>query len=359
MNAIRFFRNKKILITGHTGFIGSWLTRWLTSLNADVCGYSLDPPTEPNMFATIDLKERIIDVRGDIRDKQKLSNVIAKFKPEIVFHLAAQPIVLESYNSPYETFETNVMGTVNLLDLLRKVDSVKVVLVMTSDKVYRNNGRGHPYGEKDPLWGKDPYSASKSCQDIVVNSFRESYFTDAGGGISSVRAGNVIGGGDWARHRIIPDLIRGIMNNEVTMIRNPNSVRPWQFVLEPISGMLALAERMWTETKYSGVWNFGPDEMKEITVKELVDKFLEYYGKGSYTIDQQANFREANYLRLNISKAKKELDWHPRFDFESSLRYTVEWYMDYLNGRKNMDLVTMTQIKKYSSRAGNGEWNVG
>ncbi|MCL6090741.1 MAG: CDP-glucose 4,6-dehydratase [Candidatus Thermoplasmatota archaeon] len=348
-----FYKGKRILITGHTGFMGSWLTKWLTMLQADVTGYSLDPPTKPNMYEALTLSSEISDIRGDVRNTDLLRKTIQKFQPEIVFHLAAQPIVLESYDNPVETFDTNVTGTVNLLNELRKVESVKTIVVVTSDKSYQNNEWVYPYREIDALGGNDPYSASKSCQDFVVNSFRESYFSDSGVGISAVRAGNVIGGGDWAEYRIIPDLVRGIVKGETVRIRNPNSVRPWQHVLEPISGMLTLVKKMHMDRKFSDVWNFGPDSSREVTVKELAGKIVEYYGKGSYLIEQKTGFKEANYLKLDVSKAKKELGWHSHLDFESSLKNTVEWYKNYFNDQKNIDLVTKKQIEKYSSGASN------
>ena len=247
-SSFNFYRGKRIFITGHTGFIGSWITKCLSILDAELCGYSLDPPSHPYMFEALDLGSETLDIRGDIRNKDFLKKTLDKFQPEIVFHLAAQPIVLDSYDNPVETFDTNVTGTVNLLNEIRQVDSVKTIVVMTSDKSYRNIEWVYPYRENDILGGKDPYSASKSCQDIVVDSFRESYFSNVGVGISSVRAGNVIGGGDWAPHRIIPDLVRGIVNGEKVKIRNPDSIRPWQYVLEPISGMLSLADDIPTPT---------------------------------------------------------------------------------------------------------------
>ena len=218
-NNIEFFRNKKVLVTGHTGFIGSWLTKWLTMLNSKICGYSLEPPSIPNLYESLDMEHQIMDIRGDIRDRDLLKNTIQEFRPQIVFHLAAQPIVLDSYDNPVNTFDSNVTGTVNLLNELRQVDSVKTIIVMTSDKSYRNNEWIYPYRENDILGGRDPYSASKSCQDIVVNSFRDSYFSNLGVGISSVRAGNVIGGGDWAAHRIIPDIVRGVVQDRPFTIK--------------------------------------------------------------------------------------------------------------------------------------------
>ena len=344
-----FYMNRKVLVTGHTGFIGSWIIKILTMLNSEVCGYALDPPSSPNMYENLNLKETILDVRGDIRDKGLLRKTIKKFQPEIVIHLAAQPIVLDSYENPFETFDTNVTGTVNLLNELRHVGSVKIVIVMTSDKSYRNNEWVYPYRENDVLGGKDPYSASKSCQDIVVDSFRESYFSNLGIGISSIRAGNVIGGGDWAEHRIIPDLVRSIVKGETVKIRNPNAVRPWQHVLEPVSGMLMLAEKMYNDIKFSGAWNFGPENLRETNVKELVETFIGLWGSGNYRVDEMPNYSEASYLQLDISKAKRELDWVPRYDFGSALKETVNWYKAYYSNPATIDKVTERQIARYSS----------
>ncbi len=344
-----FYRNRKVLVTGHTGFIGSWLSEWLVLLNSIVCGYALDPPTAPNLFETLSLSNLLIDKRGDVRVSKLLRETLRAFNPEIVFHLAAQPIVLDSYDNPVETFDTNVTGTVNLLNELRNVDSVKVVIVMTSDKSYRNNEWVYPYRENDVLGGKDPYSASKSCQDIVVNSFRDSYFYHSGIAISSIRAGNVIGGGDWAPFRIIPDLVRGIAKDEKVKIRNPNSVRPWQHVLEPISGMLMLAERTYKNIEFSGNWNFGPESHKEITVKELAETFIGLWGSGDYSIEEMKSYNEADYLQLDISKAKRMLKWTPRYNFNAALKETVDWYKGYYGAETNMKRKTDEQIEKYFS----------
>ena len=349
MKLREFYHGKKILITGHTGFIGAWLTKCLKLFNSEVCGYALEPPTVPNLYGTLDVRSEILDVRGDIRDKVLLNKTIKNFQPEVVFHLAAQPIVLDSYDNPVETFDTNVNGTVNLLNELRQVESVKTTIVMTSDKSYRNNEWAYPYRENDVLGGKDPYSASKSCQDIVVDSFRESYFSDTGVGISSVRSGNVIGGGDWAPHRIIPDLVRGIVNGEKVKIRSPGSVRPWQHVLEPISGMLSLAEKMYNDIKLSGAWNFGPAQNTEMSVKELVEKFINIWGSGSYEIDEVQNYKEANYLQLDISKAKRELNWTPRYNFGVALSETVDWYKEYYRNPATIAKKTGEQIEEYFS----------
>ena len=333
-------------MTGHTGFIGSWLTKCLTLLDAEICGYALDPPSQPNMFEVLKLESEILDTRGDIRNKDLLLKTINEFQPEIVFHLAAQPIVLESYDNPVDTFDVNVTGTVNLLNEVRKVGSAKVIIVMTSDKSYRNNKWVYPYRENDVLGGKDPYSASKSCQDIVVNSFRESYFYHSGIAISSIRAGNVIGGGDWAPFRIIPDLVRGIAKGETVKIRNPNSVRPWQHVLEPISGMLMLAERMYDNIEFSGDWNFGPENHEDITVRELAETFIELWRSGNYIVEKMQSYNEADYLQLDISKVRRELKWTPRYNFNTALKETVDWYKSYYK-KENMNKITENQIKEY------------
>ena len=343
----RFYKGKSVLITGHTGFIGSWLTKVLSVSDSAILGYSLNPPTSPNMYDAISLSKDVTDLRKDVRDKESLKKAIQEFEPEIVFHLAAQPIVLESYYNPVETFETNVMGTVNLLESLIKVGSAKVIIVMTSDKVYRNNEWIYPYRETDPLGGKDPYSASKASQDIIVSSFRESYFDSMGVGISSIRAGNVIGGGDWGAHRIVPDLVRGIAEGKIVRIRNPDSVRPWQYVLEPISGMLLLAQRMFGDIKFSGEWNFGPDNKREITVKELVDNFLKKWGDGNYSITKDNEAREANYLQLDISKAKSVLSWFQKYNFEESIEKTVEWYKEYYRDKSSAKIVTENLVKTF------------
>ena len=345
----KFYIGKRVLVTGHTGFMGSWLTKWLTMLNAEVCGYALDPPTQPNMYETLNIKGVVSqDVRGDINNTELLRRTLGEFQPEIVFHLAAQPLVLESYEFPLETFHTNVIGTVNLLNELRKFDSVKAIIVVTSDKSYRNKEWVYPYRESDELGGRDPYSASKSCQDIVVNSFRESYFSDSGISLSSVRAGNVIGGGDWAKDRIIPDIVRGIVSGHPVRVRNPNSVRPWQHVLEPISGMLLLAQRMHGDMKFSDAWNFGPNSERDVTVEEIVEKSIEYWKTGKYVIEDNSADKEAKYLSLDISKAKKELKWIPRYNINKALIETVEWYKSYYTNYSKIQDLTYKQITSYS-----------
>lgn len=346
-----FYKGKKILVTGHTGFMGSWLTKWLTMLDAKVCGYALDPPTQPNLYEILNLTDLVlVDIRGDINNTGLLKKTLLEFQPEIVFHLAAQPLVLESYGDPLATFHTNVNGTVNLLNELRKTDSVKTIVVVTSDKSYRNKEWVYPYRENDELGGKDPYSASKSCQDIVVNSFRESYFADSGVGISSVRAGNVIGGGDWAKDRIVPDIVRGIVSNQPVRIRNPNSVRPWQHVLEPVSGILLLAQRMQGDRKFSGAWNFGPNSDREVAVKEVVEKFIAIWGDGKYTIEDNFSEKESEYLSLDNSKAKRELQWFQKFNFDFTMEKTVEWYKKYFSDQSCINKLTYDLINLYNSK---------
>ena len=347
-----FFKSRKILVTGHTGFIGSWLTKCLTMLSADVCGYALEPHTHPNMYDILDFNKLLLYVKGDIRNTELLHKTLVDFQPEIVIHLAAQPIVLESYDNPVDTFDVNVTGTVNLLNEMRKVGSAKVVIVMTSDKSYRNNEWVYPYRENDVLGGKDPYSASKSCQDIVVDSFRESYFLNSEVGISSVRAGNVIGGGDWASHRIIPDLVRSVLSKEPVKIRNPYSIRPWQHVLDPIYGILTLAKRMHDDINFSGAWNFGPEGNTELTVKELAETFIGLWGSGNYIIEKLQSYNEADYLQLDISKAKRELKWTPQYNFNVALKKTVDWYKAYYSVRSSVGKKTEEQIEKYFSNLG-------
>ena len=344
---INFFRDKKVLVTGHTGFIGSWMCKWLSMSGADVCGYALEPPTKPSLFDTIGLTNEIKDVREDIRNKNSLGKAILDFDPDIVIHLAAKPIVLEALEDPVTTFDINVTGTANLLNELRKADSVKSIIVVTSDKSYKNNEWNYPYREIDLIGGKDPYSASKSCQEFVVDSFRDSYFADSDIKISSVRAGNVIGGGDWAQFRLIPDLVRGIIKGESTLIRNPESTRPWQHVLEPISGIFLLAEKMWSSNAYSGSWNFGPLNTQQTNVEELSKKFFLYFGKGKYIVNQDKNSKESGNLSLDISKAMKELKWIPKLDIEQTVKETAEWYKNYIRTGVKMDEFTSEQIERY------------
>lgn len=343
----RVFVDKRVLVTGHTGFVGIWLSKYLITVGSDVCGYSLSPHTHPNKFDALDLSRELKDVRGDILNKDYLKKVIEEFKPEIVFHLAVQLIVLEAYDKPIETFQTNVIGTVNLLDVLRKIESVKTIIVMTSDKSYRNNEWVYPHRETDPLGGKHPYSASKSWQDIVVNSFKESFFTKSDVAISSIRAGNIIGGGDWSRYRIVPDIVGSLMTNNDENIRNPDSTIPWQHVLDPILGMLKLVQNIFTDNIFSSDWNFGPNYPRQDSVRELTEKFIEFWEKGTYHSKKEADTIESSKLQLDVSKARSLLGWSSRYNFEETLKMTVDWYKAYYLKPEEIDQVPEDQIRSH------------
>ena len=334
------------MVTGHTGFIGSWLTKWLDTMDADICGCSLGPPSTPNMYELLHMDENIRDVRLDVRDYELLYRAVKDFAPEIIFHLAAQPLVLKSYEDPIATIETNVVGTANLLECVRKVGNTKVIVVMTSDKVYQNKEWVYPYRETDPLGGRDPYSASKSCADIIVNSYRESFFKDSGVGVSTIRAGNVIGGGDWGAYRLIPDLVRAISSNVPLKLRNPDAVRPWQYVLEPISGMMNLAHKMWTNPlKFSSDWNFGPiDGCKSVI--ELVYLAMREFGNHPIQMQEVQNHSEARTLLLDINKTKSVIGWSPILNLEKSIKLTAQWYKSYFSNG-NLTKITEEQIMEY------------
>lgn len=327
------FKNRAILVTGHTGFKGSWLCIWLKKLGANVVGYALEPYTQRDNFVSAGLKGKIAHIIGDIRDWPHLSRVFEEHQPQIVFHLAAQAIVRESYASPKETYDTNVGGTVNVLECCRLTDSVKTIINVTSDKCYENKESIWGYRENDPMGGYDPYSSSKGCSELVTSSYRNSYFNSNGSGrhkksLSSVRAGNVIGGGDWQKARIIPDCIKTLENNKAVEIRNPHAVRPWQHVLEPLGGYLLLASKMHEERgRFCGAWNFGPDENSVVPVSRIADMVTFYWGGGSW-IDVSAKNEphEAKLLSLDITKAKSCLDWHPVWNIEKAIEATVDWY---------------------------------
>ena len=361
------FKNKTVFVTGHTGFIGSWLVLWLQSLDARVIGYSLEPPTKPSLFETLGLENEITHIIGDIQDKQNLSDNIEKHKPEIVIHLAAQPLVRVSYEDPVETFRTNILGTVNILDSIRKLDYVKACVVMTSDKCYQNLDANRFHKETDPLGGSDPYSASKGAAEIITNSYRNSFFNveknhDKITGIATVRAGNVIGGGDWARDRIIPDCIRALTIGKKIMVRNPSSIRPWQFVLEPISGILWLGSKLYTKPeKYSEAWNLGPNKVSNMTVDKVVQNTIRIWNKegsekekGDWvdTSKESANQpNESISLLLDSTKALTSLEWKTIYSFETAINQTVSWYKSYYNNDTSMKELSVHQIEQYSKTA--------
>lgn len=343
------YRGKKVLVTGHSGFKGSWLTIWLKKLGADVVGIALEPKTKDDNFVLSNIGDKISDYRTDIRNLNETKNIIEKEKPEILFHLAAQPIVLDSYQNPVYTYETNVMGTVNLLEAFRLSDSLKTGVFITTDKCYENIEKNYSYKETDPMGGYDPYSSSKGAAELIISAYRRSFFWNTDKKIASVRAGNVIGGGDWSPHRLIVDIIKALENNTEIEIRNPNAVRPWQHVLEPLSGYLLLAAKMQTEQKYDEAWNFGPEAENIVTVKELLEEVIKYYGKGSWKdVSDKEKLHEATLLSLDINKAKTELNWHPKLNLQETVKYTVDWYKNYKT--ENVMDLCIGQIKDYTGK---------
>lgn len=331
-----FWKGKTILVTGHTGFKGSWLSIWLHEFGAKVIGFSLDPYTKKDNFVLSNIGDKIVDIRADIRDQEKLHQVFNEYKPEIVFHMAAQPLVRLSYKQPVKTYETNVMGTINVLEAIRACAETKVGIFITTDKCYENKEQIWGYKESDSLGGYDPYSSSKGAAEIAISSWRRSYFNPNeyekhGKAISSVRAGNVIGGGDWALDRIIPDCIRAIENQKPIEIRSPHAIRPWEHVLEPVSGYLLLAQKMWDNpVKYSSSWNFGPQLNSVVNVWDIANKVVEAYGKGKLIdVSHRNEAYEAKLLALDISKAWFELGWKPTLNIDETIEYTVDWYKHY------------------------------
>lgn len=325
----KFYKSKKVFITGATGFKGSWLSIWLTQLGAEVYSLSLSPKTSNDNFVTCGLRDVINDTHIDIRDTSRVKELIDQIKPDILFHLAAQPLVLESYADPLETFNVNTIGTVNVLEAARKTKSIRTVIIVTSDKCYENREWIWGYRELDRLGGKDPYSASKACAELITTSYIHSFFSEEDTcAIASVRAGNVIGGGDWSEARIVPDFFRALNNNVSLELRNPLSTRPWQHVLEPLSGYIYLAMCLWEEKqKFQGAWNFGPKEMNNTSVQYLVNAMINCLDKGSYNIASITNKKhEANFLQLDISKAVNYLNWHPVLDFKETIELTCQGY---------------------------------
>ena len=334
MNIFTFYKGKKVLVTGHTGFKGSWLCRILTNVGAEVTGYSLTPPTNPNLYSLCQVDEKIHSIIGDIRDKDKLMRVFDEAKPEIVFHLAAQPIVRDSYKDPVYTYEANVMGTVNICEAVRLHSCVKSFLNVTTDKVYRNNEWEWGYREDEPLDGYDPYSNSKSCSELVTHSYINSFYSDMEVAVSTARAGNVIGGGDFANDRIIPDCVRAAMDKKDIIVRSPHSTRPYQHVLEPLAAYLTIAGCQYEDKSCAGFYNVGPDEHDCITTGRLVDLFCESWGKGQKWINQSEDGpHEANFLKLDCSRLKKVFGWKPRWNVEKAVEKTVEWFQVYAVGK--------------------------
>lgn len=345
-----FWKGKTIFLTGHTGFKGGWIAHWLHELGALVHGYSLEPSIPPNFFIETQLQKRLAgSTIGDIRDLNLLANVLEAAKPDIIIHMAAQPLVRESYNTPVETFAANVMGTANLLEAARKVGTARAIVNITTDKCYENKGWLWPYRENDRLGGHDPYSASKACAEIVSAAYRNSFLADANIHMASVRAGNVIGGGDWATDRLIPDFLHALDAGKTLKIRSPNAIRPWQHVLEPLSGYLLLAEKLYIEGgAFAEGWNFGPSDEDAKSVEWIVEKLCAQRPDVRWEIENAKQPHEAGLLKLDSSKAKANLGWMPRWNLETALNKTVEWHQSWRN-REDMAAITTQQIQAYAS----------
>jgi CDP-glucose 4,6-dehydratase len=353
-----FYNGRRVLVTGHTGFKGGWLALWLHRLGATVHGYALNPPTEPSLFESAGIGTALAtDTRADLADLARLKAVLNNAEPEIVFHLAAQPLVLASYRDPLSTFATNVMGTANVLEAVRAVHTVRALVIITTDKVYKNSEGTHPYREIDPLGGHDPYSASKAGAEIVAASYRASFFQGQNGhpaSVATVRAGNVIGGGDWASDRLIPDCVRAFVRGEYVLLRFPRAVRPWQHVLEPLSGYLQLAQRLFASdgAKFAKAWNFGPDAGGDATVGEIADITARLWGEGARVecASSTENQHEAGILRLDSTLARTELGWKPRWTLDQALAQTVAWYRAWTRGA-DMAAISLDQIRAYEAAA--------
>lgn len=355
---VKNWRGRRVFLTGHTGFKGSWLAIWLSRLGANVRGFALDPCTEPNMFTLTDVRRVTEDVRGDIRDYNRLLSAMKDFAPEVVFHMAAQPLVRRSYADPVGTYATNVMGTVHVLEATRKTPSVRAVVCVTTDKVYQNQEWVWPYRETDALGGYDPYASSKACAEIVSTAYRSSFFPadryrEHRVALATARAGNVIGGGDWSEDRLIPDLVRGFCSRKPVLIRRPNAIRPWQHVLEPLHGYLMLAGELLKETTTSSsAYNFGPSDDDSWPVERIANKLVDIWGNGaSWTRDGDVGVHEAHYLRLDASKAHLELGWEAKLKIEAALDWTMAWYREWHQGG-GMEEFTSKQIAEYERISG-------
>ncbi len=352
---LEFYKGKKVLITGHTGFKGSWLCQILIGAGAEVTGYSLEPPTTPSLFEEAGIAEKINHVIGDIRDREKLMQVFAEVQPEIVLHLAAQPIVRESYKDPVGTYETNVMGTVNICEAVRQTKSVKSFLNVTTDKVYKNNEWSWGYRENEPLDGYDPYSNSKSCSELVTHSYINSFYDIDRVRVSTARAGNVIGGGDFANDRIIPDCVRAVVKGEDIVVRNPYSTRPYQHVLEPVFAYLMIAAMQYEDGKYASWYNVGPDDRDCFRTGALVDLFCKHWGEGIKWVNKyDGGPHEANFLKLDCSKLKSTFDWQPTWNLETAIEKVVEWSKAWVAG-EDVRPVMNRQIEEFIAASGRAE----
>lgn len=346
MSTSDFWRGKRVLVTGHTGFKGGWLTLWLQHLGAHVTGISLPPITTPNLFELAEVAKNTQSYFCDIRDADKLVTLVRTTRPEVVFHLAAQPLVRASYRDPMGTYSSNVMGTVNLLESLRGLDSVRVAVMVTTDKVYRNVESLYPFREIDPLGGHDPYSASKASSEIIIASYRDAFLADQGVAVASARAGNVIGGGDWSDDRLIPDAVRAWQLEQILHIRQPQAVRPWQHVLEPLHGYLRLAANLWSQPSLAGAFNFGPLPNETATVREVINLARQAYGAGDISYHDDGGPHETNWLALETSKARVALGISPKWDLKESLSRTMTWYRNQHNGHDARHL-SLSEIIEY------------
>lgn len=348
-----FWKGRRVFLTGHTGFKGSWLCLWLHEMGAEVTGYSLEPPTKPSLFESAGVGDLSRSVTADVRDGAKLKEAMVAARPEVVLHMAAQPLVRESYKIPVETYDVNVMGTVHFLEAVRACPEVRAVVNVTTDKCYENREWVWGYRETEPMGGHDPYSNSKGCSELVTSSYRRSYFGDGGhaAAVASARAGNVIGGGDWAGDRLVPDFVRALLAGKKMVVRNPGAIRPWQHVLEPLSGYLMLAERLyWEGRAFAEGWNFGPEEADARPVRWIVETLCRMWGSGAtFETDPGPHPHEANLLKLDISKAKARLEWRPVWSLEKALEKIVEWTRAYRDGG-DLRAVCLRQIREYWTR---------
>lgn len=351
----KFWQGKKVFLTGHTGFKGSWMSLWLTLLGAEVKGYSLEPPTSPSLFKEAKVEGVVDSNIGDIRNYKKLRDSMTSFNPDILIHMAAQPLVRYSYREPIETYEVNVLGSVNVLEAARNCDSLKAIVNITTDKCYENDGRDVGYVESDPMGGYDPYSSSKGCAELVSSAYRRSFFQEHGIGLASVRAGNVIGGGDWAEDRLIPDILRAFSNNESVIIRNPKATRPWQHVLEPLSGYIMLSQCLYNDPEgYAEGWNFGPKDSDVKPVDWILDKMSKKWPGSSWVLDSKPNPHEADILKLDISKATSKLGWQPVWRLDYALEKIIDWHRSWLNGA-DMQSVSLLEVEEYMRNMNNGK----
>lgn len=349
MTDTAFWHGKRVFLTGHTGFKGGWLALWLRQMGVIVHGYALEPPTEPNLFTLAQVAEGITHEIGDIRDLPVLQKAIQGFKPDIILHLAAQPILRLSYDQPVETYATNLMGTVHVLESARHTPTVRVTLIITTDKCYENHEQAQPYCEGDAMGGYDPYSSSKGCAELATSAYGRSFFNRREQVVATARAGNVIGGGDWARDRLLTDIVAAVVRGEKPVIRNPAAIRPWQHVLEPLSGYLRAVEYLWEQKPAKPeCWNFGPEPESEVSVAEIAETLCKLWGfkDGLQLTPDARQLHEAHWLRLDSGKANTELGWHPRLGLRQALSMTVDWYRAHQDGR-NMRQVTLAQIENY------------